>query len=203
MLKFFTTTILLTFFHFGSGQTRDITLEDLTFENLGLTDVYFVDNNNEMDFFEGSWEYANSSSTLTIRLKKESRVYNGRFYQDLLVGEYKYIENGVEIVNTLDQIDLRSGFNHSIVGNGIKRKCSNLPTSDCQDGRLKFDLLLRDPKNDKVSATLIIHKTNSNIIDTDAIIAYIIFKGPSTRQVGEVIEDPSLPWQKEYRMIRQ
>ncbi len=204
MIKFLVTTVLLLFFNSVSGQIRNISLEDKSWEDLGLRNVYFVDDNNEMDFFEGEWIFSNSSSQLKIELKKESRLYNGRLYQDYLVGEYQYVENGVEIVNTLDNIDQNLGVKHSIVGNRIIRKCTNLPTSQCQDGRLKFNLLLRDPNNDKVSATLIIHKANTDILSVeDQIIAYIIFSGPSTRQVGEVIDDPSLPWQNEYKMARQ
>ncbi|WP_157111589.1 DUF6705 family protein [Nonlabens spongiae] len=165
---------------------------------------YYSDVNNEMDFFVGTWLYTEGSTTLKIHFKKETRVDWGDHFTDLLVGEYQYIENGVEMINTLDMIDSRNGYEHIIDGRIRVTKCSWLPTSECRDGQVKFFLGLSDPNNEMTTATLIIHESYRDINDRrDAIRAYIIFTSHQTLDPGETYDPPTMPWQKEYRMVRQ
>jgi len=198
--------LILILSSFNAASQIQLPLDSIKFGAANFPVKYYTDTNNEMDFFVGTWTYAEGSTTLKIKFKKELRVdWNGHF-TDLLVGEYQYIDNGVEKINTLNLINSRNDVDHCIYGRLRITKCSWLPTSECQDGQIKFNLQLLDPNNDQVSATLIIHQTNSDINDRrDAIIAYIIFSGPPTinRDLGETFDPPTLPWQNEYRMVRQ
>jgi hypothetical protein len=197
---------ILTLFSFTVTSQVRVPLEDKMWDSNPTPEKYFVDQDNAMDFFIGTWKFTDGSTVFKIELKKESQVDLGYHYSDLLVGEYQYIEDGIEKSNTLNQIDLRISADHMIWGNSIRRKCVQFPTSQCQDGQLKFFLTLKDPNNDRVSATLVIHQAYIDINDRrDAIIAYIIFKGPPTLNIdlGETFEPPTMPWQKEYRMLRQ
>jgi hypothetical protein len=190
----------------NAASQVQLPLDSIKFNAPSIPIKYYVDINNEMDFFIGTWVYTEGSTTVKIEFKKELRVdWNGHF-TDLLVGEYQYIENGVEKINTLNLINSRNDIDHAIYGRIRITKCNWFPTSECQNGQLKFNLQLLDPNNDNVSATLVIHQAYIDINDRrDAIIAYIIFKGPPTLNIdlGETFEPPTMPWQKEYRMLRQ
>lgn len=71
----------------GSGQDFEKT-----------PNYYLKDVNNEFGKFAGTWKYQNGNTQIIFKLKKEEHYqaasnYN---YVDLLVGEYQYIQNGVE-----------------------------------------------------------------------------------------------------------
>lgn len=78
-----------------------------------ITNAYYKDVNNFQNQYEGSWLYSNGSTSLKITLVKKAMFYNAapldKYYEDLLIGEYQYIENGVEKVNTLTNLNT----NHS------------------------------------------------------------------------------------------
>ena len=87
--------------------------------------AYYKDTYNDLDRYVGTWKYINGSTSLTITLQKRTMQhyeddYNN-YYEDLLIGEYKYIENGVEKINTLPQLsaNLPSSYSYNIVGNII------------------------------------------------------------------------------------
>ncbi len=76
--------------------------------------AYYKDLDNEFNKLEGSWTYTNGNTSLTIILQKKELIYVNNDYRDILVGEYRYSINGVEIINTLplltnnpDNIDIR------------------------------------------------------------------------------------------------
>ncbi|WP_438968582.1 DUF6705 family protein [Nonlabens sp.] len=61
----------------------------------------FKDMNNNLNKFEGTWEYQDSTSKLTVILQKMEDYEVGSALSDVIVGNYIYEENGVEIINTL------------------------------------------------------------------------------------------------------
>ena len=63
--------------------------------------TYIKDTFNEMNKFEGTWQYTNGTDSLTIVMQKKTHIYNGEYYEDLLIGEYRFVSNGTEVVNTL------------------------------------------------------------------------------------------------------
>lgn len=82
---------------------------------------YYQDANNLLNPYIGTWVYSNGSTSLTMKLRKVIHYYNGKFYSDLLVGEYQYIESGVEKLNTLSQfdIDYPLQYDHQLNGNNL------------------------------------------------------------------------------------
>ncbi|MFN4313275.1 MAG: DUF6705 family protein [Chitinophagaceae bacterium] len=46
----------------------------------------------------------NTNTSFKIVLVKKVQQYNGECYEDLIIGEYQYIVNGVEKVNTLSKL---------------------------------------------------------------------------------------------------
>ncbi len=98
--------------------------------------AYYKDLDNDLNNFVGTWKYTNGTTSLTITLqKKEMAAYvfsfsNISYYEDVLVGGYKYVENGVEKINTLPQIQLElpNSYNYPISGNIILSP----PTTNCE-----------------------------------------------------------------------
>ena len=57
---------------------------------------YYKDVNNILNTFEGTWLYVNGNTSLKIKLVKNTMFFNGDYYEDLMIGGYQYIENGIE-----------------------------------------------------------------------------------------------------------
>lgn len=104
---------------FFKGQTVTIDIRD---SELNQPDGYYSkDISNLLDSFVGTYLYTNGNTSLKIVLEKKVKQYNGRYYEDLIIGEYQYIVNGVEKINTLSQLNtVYSNQNrHKISGNHI------------------------------------------------------------------------------------
>ena len=100
--------------------------------------------------FEGTYLYTNGNTSFKIILVKKEQQYNGRYYEDLIIGEYFYT-NGVDTVDTLNEIntvynDQRS---HSIDGNWVVNnnfrywKCPTCPANE-----KRLSLSIRDAATD-------------------------------------------------------
>ena len=113
---------------------------DISESELGQPDGYYIkDINNYLNPFEGTYLYTNGNTSFKIILVKKVQQYNGRYYEDLIIGEYQYIENGVEKVNTLSNINIvynNQSIKHAISGNLIVDnnfrywKCPTCPTNE-------------------------------------------------------------------------
>ena len=109
-----------------------------------INGAYYQDQNNLLDPYEGTWLYTNGTTSLKIVLVKKIQQYNSKYYEDLIIGEYQYIENGVEKINTLSDIDIvyNNQRTHHIDGNSIIRNTSKPPCPSCgyTEKRLRLGL---------------------------------------------------------------
>jgi hypothetical protein len=102
------------------AQSPIINIEDQTGDD--IEGAYYKDTNNLLDPFVGTYIYTNGNTSLKIVLQKKTMSsMNNYYFEDLLIGEYQYVENGVEKVNTLNQLSINYAdqSKHSINGNGI------------------------------------------------------------------------------------
>ncbi|WP_329804647.1 DUF6705 family protein [Flavobacterium facile] len=120
---------------------------DISQSRFGQPDGYYMkDINNLLNPFEGTYIYSNGTTSFKMILIKKVQQFNGRYYEDLIIGEYQYIENGIEKVNTLNQIntvynDQRS---HTIDGNLIidnNFRIWKCPTCPPNEKRLKCSIM--------------------------------------------------------------
>jgi len=87
--------------------------------------AYYKDTYNDLDKLLGTWQYSNGTTTLILILQKRTmQPFSDGFKEyteDVIVGEYKYVENGVEKINTLNLIsqNYTDPYDHNIVGNII------------------------------------------------------------------------------------
>src|SRR5690554_6657724 len=194
-------TILINLYNYS--QSPILSLEqDLGWKN-NIAGAYYKDLDNVLDTFEGTWLYTNGTTSLKIVLVKKSVFFEGSYYEDLMVGEYQYIENGTEKINTLSNLNQNLGYSHKITGNDIHRDCDYLPVVDCTDGEARLVLGLIDPNPDKSHwATMTVHKRTIN--GQEAIRVFITFTYTGDDyQSGVQPPSPTLPWQQEYIMFKQ
>ncbi|MAX70630.1 MAG: hypothetical protein CMC76_05940 [Flavobacteriaceae bacterium] len=105
-------------------------------ENYGEDGYYFKDTDNDFNQFEGTWIYTNGIDSLEIQFEKKTMMHvqdsSFNYYEDAIVGEYRFIENGVEIVNTLPNLqdNYSSPYSYNISGGSIHKygdpRCGNL-----------------------------------------------------------------------------
>jgi len=141
---------------------------------------YYKDTNNVFNSFEGEWKWenTNTNSSLTLIFKKEIAINDGSGYTyDLLVGEYQYIENGVELANTLADIDNSNiiGHYHKISGIGTLTKYNYPQCNDCEEGERRMRVSIRHDQFDGVTGKLIMRY----IVENDIEKLHVIVKdGP-------------------------
>ncbi|RED44436.1 hypothetical protein DFQ10_103120 [Winogradskyella eximia] len=120
---------------------------------------YIKDLDNELDKFVGTWIYTNGLTTLTFELQKLELFYDGEHYEDILIGEYKYVENGIEIVNLLPLLDEGSGViahGHKISGRQIIPKDRYVACNDCDDNERRLRLSFYDPERSYLSTSVVL-----------------------------------------------
>ena len=178
---------------------------DISESELGQPDGYYMkDINNLLNPFEGTYLFTNGTTSFKIILVKKVQQYNGRFYEDLIIGEYQYIENGIEKVNTLNQIntvynDQRS---HNIDGNLIVDNNFRLwkcPT--CPINEKRFHGSIRDTSTDRYARITMRRTVDAGQEVMKIKISHVT--GGNTYLEGQPLPpDFSLP-QGEFTLIKQ
>jgi hypothetical protein len=120
-----------------------------------VNNAYYKDVNGFLNQYVGTWLYTNGTSSLKIIFQKREHKYmpgNISYYTDLLVGEYQYIENGIEKVNTLNQINTDFGSsaidmrNYNLHENSCIYFASNKPKcNECVQNEKRLKMNLSEP----------------------------------------------------------
>ena len=99
------------------AQTPIIDLNDRNGEY--TNGAYYKDTNNLLNQFEGTYIMNDGVNYLKIVFKKKTMQLIGNIYEDILIGEYQYKKNGVEVINTLSNFtqNLPNATYHAIHGN--------------------------------------------------------------------------------------
>ncbi|RWX01055.1 DUF6705 family protein [Flavobacterium cerinum] len=121
------------------------------YDDRDINGAYYKDIYNDFDKFIGTWKYTNGSTSLTITLQKKVQYHkffsNGDdYYLDVMVGEYKYIENGVEKINTLPFLfqNFDDPYKYNIAGSLIARP-NSIYCLGCGPNDRKLVLQFSDP----------------------------------------------------------
>jgi hypothetical protein len=123
--------LLLSLKCFAQSPVRDISEMTGTIDTSG---IYYKDTQNLLNPFVGTFVYNQNGKMLKIELRKKIQSFWYNYYEDLIVGEYQYIENGVEKINTLNNLNTfqQNGLFYSISGN-LLLNYNNL-CDDCMVG---------------------------------------------------------------------
>ena len=125
--------------------------QNINIENISsprVSGAYYKDINNLLDPYVGTWVYSSPTDTLKIKLRKVIRApFINNSFEDLIVGEYQYIKNGVEKINTLNNFNTNYPMqrNHKIGGNSILEN-NNIPKCNyCNPNEKRLRLILVEP----------------------------------------------------------
>ena len=168
-MKNILTTIIL--FTILSCKAQQIIVPLGGSQDYQYTPNYYVkDVNLLLNKYIGTWKYTNGATEITLTLKKEIHytISNTKNYQDLLVGEYQYIDNGIEKINTLIDLNnpLITGYEHKISGSRLISTRVYPPCINCALGEKRLDINIKDPTTEFAEGRLILrHLTDVNGIE--------------------------------------
>jgi hypothetical protein len=107
--------------------------------------AYIKDTENFLDNFVGTWHYQNGNEQFTITLNKIIHFKYSSWYEDILIGEYKYIDtNGTTLVNTLSDINIPS-IHHNISGARSLVRLEYPKCPECDMGEYRIKSFFYDP----------------------------------------------------------
>ena len=162
--------------------------------------TYYKDVDNHLNQFEGTWLYANGADTLRIVMVKKVKTYNGSYYEDLLIGEYQYMVNGVTIINTLSDLNTvyPNQIRHQIDGNIILINTNRPLCTDCALNEKRVMLSFSDTES---YGTMVVRRIMQG--GKQAIKIKIRKVGPSARVVGTAPSPDFKVPAGEYVLIKQ
>ncbi len=133
------------------------------------SNYYLKDLDNDFDKFLGTWKWEDGNTSLTFTLNKEIKYQLDAtsMYKDMLVGEYRYVENGVEKANTLNRLDDISitGYSHKISGYSIISKISRPKCDDCSIDERRVRLFIGHQTVEDVDSNLVLRYVNENGVE--------------------------------------
>lgn len=164
------------------AQNPILDISDIGLDN--IDGAYYKDTYNLLNPFVGTFVYTNGSTSFKIVLQKKTMSsLNGVYYEDLIIGEYQYIENGVEILNTLNNFNgnYTNGTDYNIDGNFIITG-KNLGCDECADYEKRLRIGLSDRPIQR-TAELDIRRINQN--GQDVIKVELWWTGRRTRNEND------------------
>ena len=180
----------------------------MNIENMNGTSIsgaYYKDINNLLDPYVGTWLYSNGADTLKIKLRKVTMTPSiNNSYEDLIVGEYQYVANGVEKINTLNNFntDYPMQYAHKINGNSILENHDVPPCNSCNPNEKRLSLSLTEPLS-KFGARLTIRLTTEAGQPALKISKWITAPPVITTDVISSYNGPIIEISSDFTMIKQ
>ena len=129
--------------------------------------AYIKDTQNFLDNFVGTWQYQNGNEQFTITFAKELHHKYTSWYEDILYGEYKYIDvNGNTIINTLPNINIyySSKLYHQIAGATSLVRLQFPSCPECNIGEYRIKCYFDDPDRPYQDLAIILRSVSSTQI---------------------------------------
>lgn len=122
------------------------------FQNSTLRNVqgaWYKDINGDYNSYIGIWKYENNGVVFTLKLEKMLQYFDPEYltYEDFVVGEYRYVVNNVEKINTLSNFNLglTNPYRYNLFGSAINT-AENFPEcSSCQPFEKRLLMMFNDP----------------------------------------------------------
>lgn len=151
--------IILSVFLSFSCKSQIIDRYESSISKGEVNGAYYKDINNFRDQFEGTWVYSEGTTQLTIMIQKRDNLTNfdglRTYNEDILVGEYRYVENGTEKINTLANINTNYGndfydnLKHNLFGDMYLRRSTSYPTcNECAPNEKRMEFSYSEPNYD-------------------------------------------------------
>ena len=179
------------------AQSPIISLSDHTAEL--VDNAYYKDIDGDLDNFVGTWIYTNGTSSIKVTFQKIEQVFNDEWYEDLLIGEYQYIENGVEKVNTLNNTP-SDVYEHSISGCRIIYK-GQYPNCTFLEKRVFLSFYDPDPNLNYISSAFTIRYIDDGS-GVEKLEAQLVSNGTKVLPYSGAPIEPTVPYGN-YIMTKQ
>lgn len=90
--------------------------------------------------------------------------YNGRYYEDLIIGEYEYIVNGVVLISTLNELNntYSNQQSHSIDSNTLMKNQNRPICTDCAVNERRLGAGFEDPIRDYYGKMIVKKMTHND-----------------------------------------
>ena len=121
--------------------------------------AYIKDTQNFLDNFVGTWQYQNGNEQFTIKLYKELHHQFTSWYEDILYGEYQYIDaNGTNIINTIPNLNINysSKLYHQIAGATSLARLLYHPCPECSIGEYRIKCFFSDPDREYQNLAIVL-----------------------------------------------
>ena len=162
--------------------------------------AYLMDTEYELNKYIGTWKYQNGNEVLIITLDKYLQHSFRGYFKDILIGEYKYVDNnGVTIINTLPSMtaNLSSPLYHEISGANFKYRLEYPKCLECKEGEIRINSYFEDPERSYLSTAIIFRWINPTTIKakiySDGMGLYPKDNSPTEVRVPQI----------EYTLIKQ
>ncbi|GEN75624.1 DUF6705 family protein [Chryseobacterium hagamense] len=108
--------------------------------------TYYKDIGDKFDPYVGTWVYNDGTSYIKIVLIKKIKIPVWQYFEDCIIGGFQYKENGIEIINTLNDINvsLSDPRNHAIWGDYFMNNTSPFAQYTTNNSRLKISIKEND-----------------------------------------------------------
>ena len=132
--------------------------------------AYYKDLDNELDGYVGEWKFSDSYREFTVVLQKKEMVSLAPLggYSDFIVGEYRYIENGVQIINTIPLLASAANEvdNRNIIGSLLfSGPTLYVPCPDCGVNEKRLKLGFFDPQRPYVTTVSMFLRINPELTE--------------------------------------
>jgi hypothetical protein len=206
-LKLFTLVLTIT----ANAQSPIINLSD---DSFGETpNAYYKDVNNVYNSFEGIWKYEFGSTLFEIKLRKRLSVFVPGvipYYEDFLCGEYRYVENGIQKINTITNItnNYLDYYKYNLSGTAIIENNMFPICSNCPANTKRVSMEFNEQGNDDagIRAILVLRKITENNIEK--LQVKLIKMNPAVNMNKNNLSQPSIfrnftvPY-GEYTLVKQ
>lgn len=149
-MKYIYLILILLISNIVKSQTIiDITDTRYSYATNTYYNYYKKDLNNVLNPFQGTYVYTNGNSIFKIILQKMTKQPEGLHFEDLIIGEYQYIVNGLEKANTLSNLNIMYNnqySKHAIAGNssiGNNNRTWKCPQCNPNERRLRARIIDR------------------------------------------------------------
>ena len=138
------TLILIIFCYSLQAQSPITSLDD--WNGTVIINSYVQDTNNRLDPFVGTFILNQNGKLWKVVLQKKIQMFNGNYYEDVIIGEYKYTDDTSEIIDVTTLSKLAQNYSnpylYSLVGSMLLRN-SGFPTCEnCSPNELRLLLMM-------------------------------------------------------------
>ena len=133
--------------------------------------TYNKDVDNDFNKFEGVWTCNQGNRIITVKFQKKYYVHyvdeRWNYFQDILTGEYRILENGTQLINTLSNYDIVPEidvWDHNIVGTNIIGVGST-PIVNGSPNERGVCLIINDPNVNYVGGEIVLNYFIENGIE--------------------------------------